>query len=191
MKSGSVVQCNNRKTKMLDEQELISQLKTGSSQAVKVWFTTYSARLLRVVETKVSNKKDAEEIVQQTFLNCLKHLPLFLGKSSIWTWMNSIARHEIADYFRKKYAKKALKTIPLSDLLPLEQVSDSEDISQKVNKVLSQMKQYYTELLLLKYADGRKIAEIADLFNKSCKSIESDLFRARKEFKELWLVYEK
>lgn len=175
---------------MVDEQQLITQLKTGNAHAVKVWFDTYNLRLLRVVGARVSNKKDAEEIVQQTFLNCLKHLPLFLGKSSIWTWMNSIARHEIADYFRKKYAKKALQTIPLSDLLPLQQVSDSEDVSQKVNKVLAQMRQDYTELLLLKYSDGRKIAEIAKQCNKSCKSIESDLFRARKEFKELWLLAE-
>ncbi|GIK84469.1 MAG: RNA polymerase sigma factor [Patescibacteria group bacterium] len=173
---------------MLDEQQLIKELKTGSEHAVKVWFNTYSARLLRVIEYKVSNRKDAEEIVQQTFLNCLKHLPLFLGKSSIWTWMNSIARHEVADYFRKKYAKKALQTIPLSELLPLNQISDSDEVSQKVTVVLSKMRKYYSELLLLKYADNKKVIDIAIELQKSVKSVESDLFRARKEFKELWVM---
>ena len=172
----------------MDEKKLINLLKNGDEQAVTIWFNTYSSRLLNVVETRVPGKKDAEEIVQQTFLNCLKHLPLFLGKSSIWTWMNSIARHEIADYFRKKYAKKALQTIPLSELLPLDQVSDSDDVSQKVHSVLSKMKTYYKELLLLKYTDNKKVSDIAQELNKSIKSIESDLFRARKEFKELWLT---
>ncbi len=172
----------------MEEKQLLAQLKTGDERAVKVWFDLYYTRLLNVVGVKISNKKDAEEIVQQTFLNCLKHLPLFLGKSSIWTWMNSIARHEIADYFRKKYAKKALQTIPLSDLLPLNHISDSDDVSQKVTQVLAKMKSYYKELLLLKYADGKKVIAIAQEFKKSEKSIESDLFRARKEFKELWSV---
>lgn len=172
----------------MEEKKLLSLLKTGDEQAVKVWFDLFYGRLLSVVAMKVSNKKDAEEIVQETFLNCLKHLPLFLGKSSIWTWMNSIARHEIADYFRKKYAKKALQTIPLSDLLPLNQISDSEEVSEKVTVVLSRMKVYYKELLLLKYADGKKVAAIAKELDKSSKSIESDLFRARKEFKQLWAV---
>jgi RNA polymerase sigma-70 factor (ECF subfamily) len=172
----------------MDEKELIFQLKKGEEQAVKTWFNTYSSRLLNIIQTKVSNKKDAEEIVQQTFLNCLKHLPLFLGNSSIWTWMNSISRHEVADYFRKKYAKKTIQTIPLSDLLPLNQISDSDEVSQKVKEVLARMKTYYKELLMLKYADGKKVIEIAKELSKSEKSIESDLFRARKEFKELWAV---
>lgn len=173
---------------LMEESELLAELKTGSDHAVKIWFDTYYTRLLNVTLAKVSNQKDAEEIVQQTFLNCLKHLPLFLGKSSIWTWMNSIARHEIADYFRKKYAKKALQTIPLSELLPLNQISDSEEVSQKVSGVLSNMKAYYKELLLLKYADGKKVAVIAKEVGKSIKSVESDLFRAREKFKELWVL---
>lgn len=172
----------------MDDKELIIQLKTGDDQAVKVWFNLYYSRLLKVVEQKISDKKDAEEIVQETFLNCLKHLPLFLGKSSIWTWMNSITRHEISDYYRKKYAKKALKTIPLSEFFPLTQISDSDDVSHKVNEVLNQMRDSYKELLLLKYADGKKVAVIAGELNKSVKSIESDLFRARQEFKKLWIV---
>jgi len=172
----------------MEEKELITKLKSGDEHAVKLWFDLYFNRLLNIIEMKVSNKKDAEEIVQQTFLNCLKHLPLFLGKSSIWTWMNSIARHEVADYFRKRYAKKALKTIPLSELIPLKQISDSEDVSLKVREVLSKMRADYSELLLLKYADGKKVTTIAKELGKSIKSIESDLFRARKEFKELWIL---
>lgn len=172
----------------MDEKQLIDKLKNGNEQAVKLWFDSYNVRLLRVIESKVPNKKDAEEIVQQTFLNCLKHLPLFLGRSSIWTWMNSIARHEVADYYRKKYAKKALQTTPLSDLLLLNQVADSDEVTQKVNKVLAQMKEYYKELLLLKYADEKKVAVIAIELGKSEKSVESDLFRARREFKQLWVL---
>lgn len=172
----------------IKDKDLIQKLKTGDEQAVKTWFDLYFVRLLNIVELKVSNKKDAEEIVQETFLNCLKHLPLFLGKSSIWTWMNSIARHEVADYYRKRYAKKALKTIPLSELIPLNQISDSDEVSLKVKEVLSKMRDDYSELLMLKYADGKKVSVIAQELDKSVKSIESDLFRARKEFKELWVL---
>lgn len=170
----------------MEEKELLKRLKTGDEQAVAEWFELFNARLLAVVEAKVSNRKDAEEIVQQTFLNCLKHLPLFLGKSSIWTWMNSIARHEVADYFRKKYAKKAIKTIPLSEFIPLHSISDSDDMSEKVQRVLAKMSSEYKELLLLKYADGKKVVTIAKELNRTVKAVESDLFRARSEFKVLW-----
>ncbi|MBU0974792.1 RNA polymerase sigma factor [Patescibacteria group bacterium] len=170
----------------MEEKILLTKLKQGDPRAVSYWFKTYKNRLLMVVIGKISNEQDSEEIVQQTFLNCLRHLPLFRGKSSIWTWMNSIARHEVADYFRKKYAKKALRTTHLSDLLMIDDVDDSEEISQKVRVVLKKMKSQYGELLMLKYVDGKKVTDIAKEMKKSIKSVESDLFRARKEFRSLW-----
>lgn len=170
----------------MEEKVLLIRLKQGDPKAVSYWFKTYKNKLLAMVIGKISNRQDSEEIVQQTFLNCLRHLPLFRGKSSIWTWMNSIARHEIADYFRKKYAKKALKTTHLSDLLMIEDIDNSQEVSQKVKLVIKQMRGQYGELLMLKYVDGKKVAQIAKEMDKSIKSVESDLFRARKEFRFLW-----
>jgi len=172
----------------MEEKILLNKLKQGDSKAVSYWFNAYHGRLLSVAVGRVSNLQDAEEIVQQTFLNCLKHLPLFRGKSSIWTWMNSIIRHEVADYFRKKYAKKALKTTHLSDLLMVDEIDDLSEVSEKVKEILKKMRRTYGELLMLKYIDKKKVAVIAKELGKSVKSVESDLFRARKEFKRLWLL---
>lgn len=180
---------------MIHEVELVKQLKMGEPKAVKLWFNTYYPRLFSLVQKKVSLYQDAEEITQQTFLNSLKQLPLFMGKSELFTWMVSIAKHEIADYFRKKYAKKAIRTIPLSELFLSDTVDDSSEVAQKVAAVLKELSKRshtlqhdYCELLLLKYADGKKVKEIARQLGRSVKSIESDLFRARNEFKELWLL---
>ncbi|MCB9813457.1 MAG: RNA polymerase sigma factor [Pseudomonadales bacterium] len=170
------------------DMKLLAKLKIGNPRAVTQWFNNYHNRMFALVVQKVSNPQDAEEIVQQTFLNCLKHLPLFRGNSSIWTWMNSIARHEIADYFRKKYAKKALKTTHLFDLLMIDDVDDSTEVSEKVTKVLKRMRNQYQEILMLKYIDNKKVAAIATELGKSIKAVESDLFRARKEFKALWAI---
>lgn len=170
------------------DQNLINELKQGDTRAVNQWFSEYNDKLTKVVVKKVSNYQDAEEIVQQTFLNCLKHLPLFRGRSSIWTWMNSIARHEIADYFRKKYAKRALRITRLSEFLMLDNIDDSLEVSEKVRRVLKKMRSNHRELLLLKYVDKKKVATIAREFGKSIKSVESELFRARKEFRTIWLA---
>jgi RNA polymerase sigma-70 factor, ECF subfamily len=104
--------------------------------------------------------------------------------------MLSIARHEVADYYRRKYAKKALQTLPLSDFLLSLRVDDSSEVSLQVRKILSQMSEYSRELLLRKYVDGKKVAELAKEMGRSAKSIESELFRARREFRTLWLAQE-
>jgi RNA polymerase sigma-70 factor (ECF subfamily) len=170
--------------------QLLADLRTGDPRAVEVWFQRYHDRLLRYVVQRITVTKDAEELVQETFMNCLKHLPLFRGNSSVWTWMCGIAKHEIADYFRKKYAKRALKTFPLGELLIAESPQDAHETAVLVKKVLSKMGAQSAELLQAKYVDSKKVSQIALELGKSAKAIESELFRARQEFKSLWTEYQ-
>lgn len=172
------------------EKALLSDLKAGLPEAVEVWFQTYKSHLTAFVATKIDNSKDRDELVQEVFLHSLKQLPLFRGESSLWTWMCSIARHEIADYYRKKYAKKALKTIPLMDWLVSSKPHDAEDIAEIVQITLAKMTPKYRSLLLEKYIDEYSVKELAKEHDRSEKAIESDLFRARQEFKVLWAVEE-
>ena len=174
----------------VQEAKLILLLKQGDQRAVTQWFSLYHNRLLRVTLQKVSVHADAEELVQETFLNCMRQIGLFRGTSSLWTWMNSILRHEISDFYRKKYAKKALKTLPLFDRLAIDDIHSSSDVSAKVSSVLKKMSTEYRELLQQKYIDKCKVVEIASRFGRSNKAIESDLFRARQEFQYLWLQEE-
>jgi RNA polymerase sigma factor (sigma-70 family) len=170
----------------IDETKLLADLRKGEPRAVQEWFNHYHDRLLNSVLARVSNRNDAEEIVQETFLNCLKHLPLYRAEASIWTWMNSIARHEIADYYRKRYARKAIQTLPLHEWLLAKNIHDSHEISEQVVFVLNKMKKKYSDLLRDKYIEGKKVAVIAAEKGRTVKAIESDLFRAREEFRVLW-----
>ncbi len=172
----------------LSDRELLNRLKTGDEAAVEVWFKRHHGKLLGFVKSKLSIEKDAEEIVQETFINCLKHLTLFRGESNISTWMQGIARHEIADYYRKRYAKKAITYLPLNELLLGTKINDSHEISEKVKAVFHQLTSEHQELLLLKYVDEKKVKDIAQELGKSVKAVESDLFRAREEFKLLYSV---
>lgn len=170
--------------------KLFSKLKSGDAKAVQEWFEAYHDRLLKFVTVKVSSEKDAEEIVQDTFMSCLRHLPLFRGNSSIWTWMCTIARHEVADYFRKKYAKKAIHALALDEMLLSVPIDDAHHISEKVKVALAKLKKEYRELLLLKYVDKKKVKEIAQELGRSVKAVESDLFRARIAFREVYAQLE-
>ncbi len=165
---------------------LISDLKSGIPEAVEVWYRKYLRTVQAFINTKVDNKKDVEEITRETFLNCLRDLPLFLGKSSLKTWMFRIASHEVADYYRRRYAKKFIHAIPLSTYLFHEEPKRMHETSSYVVEVLKRMRNEYKQLIILKYVDNLSVKEIALKVNRSIKSVESDLFRARKEFRVLY-----
>ena len=167
---------------------LLAELRQASPKAVRAWYQAYYSKLHRFVSGKVAVRSDADELTQDVFLSCLKHLPLFRGESSIWTWMIHVAKHEVADYYRKRYAKKFILALPLSEFLPIEPVHHAEEISSKVMSVLQEMKQEHRELLLMKYLDKKKVAQIALETGKTQKAVESLLFRARDEFRELFVL---
>jgi len=170
------------------EQALIADLKQGLPQAVEQWFKLFKSPVTAYIGSKIDNPKDRDELVQEVFVHSLQQLPLFRGHSSLWTWMCSIARHEVADYYRKRYAKKALKTLPLMDWLVIESAGDASDVAEIVRETLKKMTPKYRDLLLSKYFDEQSIKQLALANDRSEKAVESDLFRARREFKELWAV---
>ena len=171
------------------DQSLISLLKLGEPVAVKWWFDHYHRRLTAFIRRKIDNETDVEELAQETFLNCLKQLPLFRGHSSLWTWMCSVAKHEVADHYRKRYAKKALKTLPLGELILGEPITDAHGTAAQVRAVLTQLTRDQAELLQAKYLDKKTVMQIASELGKTIKAVESDLFRARAQFKWLWAAY--
>ncbi len=177
-----------------NELELLEELRRGNASAVASWYRAYYAVVLGFVATKTTHPADAEEITQEVFINALRQLPLFRGDSSLLTWMMSIARHEVADYYRKKYAKKVLQLISLEVVPECGMPSTSSDaplehiVSSQVDDVLSQLQPDHRELLFLKYVDQKSVSDIARELCRSIKAIESDLFRARSRFRDLYIA---
>jgi RNA polymerase sigma-70 factor (ECF subfamily) len=178
--------------KKLKEARLLQALRQGESKAVRQWYQEYGARVKAFVAQRITNEADVDEIVQETFMNCLKHLPLFRGEAGIWTWMCGVAKHEVADYYRKKYAKKAINALPLSELLVGAQIQGahetSEHVVEQVTHILDSLSEEAQEVLLMKYVDGKKVEEIAEHWQKSVKAVESVLFRARRDFRAAYLA---
>lgn len=130
----------------------------------------------------------AEDISQDIFLDVLKSLDQFKGLCSERTWIYRIARNKLNDYYRKQYKR----TIDLCDIEDsLEALDPLQDIDLQMEKTfeshfvrscLDQLPIHYRITLLMKYADGRSIHQIAEIAGKSPKATESLLQRAKAAF---------
>ena len=70
----------------------------------------YTKDLLGFATAKVQQKEIAEDLVQDTFLSAYQSFKKYKGNSNIKTWMFSILKHKIADYYRVKY-KQSTETV--------------------------------------------------------------------------------
>jgi RNA polymerase sigma-70 factor (ECF subfamily) len=174
----------------MNEKELINQLIKQDPQAEKEFYQRYKKKLLRYINSKVPCQQDAEEILQDVFTAALKSLPNFSYDSSLYTYLCAIARHEIADFYRKKKIKTIvfsrfpfLKKLVSKALSP-ELSYEEKQMKKKIKQSFSSLKKEYSQVLKLKYVQGKQVKEIAAIIGKSFKATESMLFRARKAFQK-------
>ena len=88
----------------MNDKVLVRRILRGDRQAFDSFYRQHRGELLGFVAKRIGNRSDVEEVVQDVFLALLDSLPLYAFKSSLKTFMYSIARHEVADYFRRRYA---------------------------------------------------------------------------------------
>lgn len=66
------------------------------------WLQLYGDYLFSLAIIKVSNKETAEDLVQETFMMAIKAKDSFRFESSEKTWLTTILKNKITDYYRRK-----------------------------------------------------------------------------------------
>lgn len=132
----------------------------------------------------------AEDLTQDIFLDVFKSQNSFQRLCSERTWVFKIAKNKLFDFYRKQYGQK-VEIVTLDDQMAQGLSDPKQDIevsltltfeSQQVRDCLSQLPQQYKIALLLKYIEGKSVKEIAQIVEKSPKSVESMLQRAKGAF---------
>jgi len=85
----------------------------STSNQISTWVEKYTEAMLNWAYQKVGNRETAEDLVQDTFVAAHKSIETFQNKSQPKTWLFSILKNKIADYYRKQFK---LKMVNESDM---------------------------------------------------------------------------
>lgn len=177
----------------MEDKELVSKILTRDRRALLVFYRRYAPKLSRFIAGKIANPADAEEVLQDTLFAFLEATRDFQGKSTIQTFLFSICQHKVIDYYRRKKLKHAVfSQMPqleaiISPLIGPEDQLDVTLVREKIHAVLGRLLPRHRQILMLKYLDGLSVSEIAKRLTMTFKSVESQLFRARKAFVERFI----
>jgi RNA polymerase sigma-70 factor, ECF subfamily len=177
----------------LDDHALIKKILARDRHALAAFYRKFAPKLQILIRSKIYNQADGEEILQDTLFAFLEAIRDFHGASSLQTFLFSICHHKIIDYYRRKKIKQLVFSqmpnleVLVSPMLNPEEELDTVLLKEKIQIVLGNMLPHYRHLLVSKYVDNLSVAEVAKKFALSFKGAESQLFRARKAFVELFL----
>jgi RNA polymerase sigma-70 factor (ECF subfamily) len=177
-----------------DDHRLIADCLEGSTASFGVLVRRYQDRLYNTVYRLVDNAEDAQDVVQEAFLNAYQSLDSFKGDALFFTWLYRIAVNTAISLKRKK---RVLARIPDRNGEVIMEPADPSDLNrpghaleqaeqeQKLYRGLARLSPEHRAVLVMKELDGQKYEEIADKLGVPIGTVRSRLHRARLELREL------
>ncbi|RKQ15753.1 sigma-70 family RNA polymerase sigma factor [Lysinibacillus endophyticus] len=148
----------------------------------------YSDYLLRIAYIYVKDKRYAEEIVQDVFINFYKKQDQFREQSSLKTYLTKMTVNRSYDYLRSWKSKKELLFERVGfkgNSKDSERLLMESEEKMELTKAVLQLKIKYREVILLYYFGDYSIEEIAQLLHTPNSTIKSRIQRARNMLKEI------
>jgi RNA polymerase sigma factor (sigma-70 family) len=157
----------------------------GSDPAA--FFLAFHPRLYAFVSAATgAPRADVEDIVQETLLQAWRDRGHAASGSA---WVTALARHRIADFFRKRQCiekgDRVLRAVARLDTerIPEEVLADAE-LGRRVRGALQKIPAGHSRLLLQRHLEGRTIREIAEESGETEAAVESRLRRAHESLRK-------
>ena len=182
------------------EREIAQGLQQGDRQAWLRLYEAYAEPVWKNVSRLVGGDSTTiADIVQETFLAAARSARNFRpDRGSLWIWLWTIARRQVALYYRKQKPQIALSQAQQwctgldgekfdwidtkADIPP--DILESQELAALVRCTLRELRGDYQTLLLAKYVDNQPAEQIAGQMGCSEVAVRSKLARARKAFRK-------
>ncbi len=176
---------------MDNDSTLICRAQAGDEGAFVDLIRAYHPFVYAIVVAIVNNPQDAEEIVQDTFLNVYRGLAQYEERAKFKTWLAEIARNRARSWLRKQ----RIDTVPIDELSLLDEVSkptvrtkDSPEEQlirreqrELIRRALGTLSPKEREIARSYYVDGASYDELMSTHGLSYKAISVRLSRAKQK----------
>ena len=143
-------------------------------------------RLYWMIRKIVLVHDDAQDVLQNTWLKIHKGLPGFKGESKIETWMFRIAYNECMRFLKQKKHYYRLDDVDGNYLetLKADPYFNGEEGENVLHKTLGSLKESERHIFNLKYFDGLKFSQVAQLTDRNENSVKTLYYKAEKKIKQ-------
>ena len=147
---------------------LVAAVQEGDATALSVLYRRHIELVFRYIRRRVPTSEIAEDVTSETFLAVVTGLRSFRGSSTFRTWVFSIARRRIADYWRRQYELPECAIdlvlgflgVSLTDCEPEAQAPTRSNVDTQ--QVLSQLSERDRRVLECRFFEGKSVSETAN-----------------------------
>ena len=168
---------------MANDKLLISRAQSGDEQAFAQLMRAYYAFVYAIVIGIVNNPDDAEEVVQDTFLNAYRGLAQYEEQTKFRSWLAKIARNRALNWLREQKMdtvsidEVSEHTLQTPNTLDDQLIRDEQ--RELISRAMETLSQKDREIARSYYLDGASYDELIRTHGLSYKAISFRLSRAK------------
>ena len=182
---------------MLNENQLIYDLKNGDEQAFNLLVQTYKNMVFNTVLGIVQQFEEAEDVAQEVFIQVYQSIDGFRSESKLSTWIYRIAITKSLDFEKRKIAKKRINLF--KNMMGLEKsveelvpdfnhpgVSlDKKEDATMLFKAMKNLPENQRVAFVLIKTEGLSYTEVANILKVSEKAVEGLMHRAKENLRKI------
>ena len=150
-------------------------------------YRDYHGKVSGYIRSKISLAQDAEDIVADVFLKVYEKLDSFdESKASLSTWIYTITRNTLTDYFRTKKVFEEIPETVEDDASVEDEICSAEALETLVN-ALENLDERERDIIILRFYSGKTLKEIAETMHISyayVKVLQNKALAALKKYFE-------
>jgi RNA polymerase sigma-70 factor (ECF subfamily) len=176
-----------------DEAELVRRALARDDMAFRTIMERHNRRLYRIARSILRNDSEAEDVVQQAYVNAFTHLGGFRGDSSLATWLSRITMNEALGRLRRERPAVDLETFEAqrteAQIIKFPQTLTSDDperamaqreILQLVERATDNLPEIFRIVFMTRVIEGMSTEDTANLLGLQPDTVKTRLHRARR-----------
>jgi len=160
---------------------LIEECRKGNSRAQFRLYNQYAKAMYNIAYRMLNNREDAEDILQETFVDCFRNINSFRFESTFGAWLKRILINKCINHLQKKRIDLTL-TDELPNIGYEEEDETVYDIS-KITRGIEMLPDGYRVIISLYLLEGYDHSEISQILGISESTSKSQYSRAKEKLR--------
>jgi RNA polymerase sigma-70 factor, ECF subfamily len=173
------------------DRDVVARCRRGELGAFEELYKRYGSRLYTVAYRMTGSAADAEDLVQDIFLQVYRRLDTYRGEAALGTWLHRLAVNACLDFVRSKQGRRQRVTDAVEDLDALESPAqgpwraDAALQRMDLERAIAQLPPSYRRAFLLHDVEGLEHHEVGEALGIAEGTSKSLLFKARTRLRSL------
>lgn len=171
----------------LTDEQIVARVVEGQTALFEVLMRRYNERVYRAARSILGDESEAEDVMQQAYVNAYAHLRQFDGRAKFSTWLTKIAIHEALSRVRKRgryesvdFNQEESAVVPPQTTAPdPEHDAFAGELRALLESAIDRLPDGLREVFMLRDVDGLSTADTAESLSVSEDAVKTRLSRAR------------